>query len=173
MNTDIQVRDFLQKNFGDAILKQSSFADEESYLVKADSLFEICRALLQETKLDVKYLADITSVDWLDHRMAADGRYEVVYNLYSLKNQYRFFLKVHLPEDDPTIDSLTSLWQGANWMEREVYDLMGIKFTGHPNLERILTAEDMEGHPLRRDYPLTYEIPQFSHNKDRPPEVID
>lgn len=173
MNAEIQVRDFLQRKFGEAILKQVTFADQESYIVRADALFEICQALFQEKSLDVRFLADITSVDWLDHPMAADGRYEVVYNLYSLKHKYRFFLKVHLPEDDPTIDSLTSLWRGANWMEREVFDLMGIKFTGHPNLERILTADDMEGHPLRRDFPLTYELPQFSHNKDRPPEVID
>ena len=75
-------------------------------------------------------------------------------------------------EDDPVIDSLTSLWVTADWLEREVYDLMGIEFTGHPDMRKILTPDDLEGHPLRKDFPLTYEVPQFSFNKDEPPEVI-
>jgi NADH-quinone oxidoreductase subunit C len=98
--------------------------------------------------------------------------FEVIYNLYSLSHRYRFFLKVRLPGDNPTIASLTHLWQGANWLEREVYDLMGIYFEGHPDLSKILTPDELEGHPLRKDYPLTYEMPQFSWNKDQPPEVI-
>jgi NADH-quinone oxidoreductase subunit C len=132
----------------------------------------ISRYSISRHELDVRFLADITSVDWLGHEREKDGRFEVAYNLYSIKNTHRFFLKVHLPADNPEIASLTHLWEGANWLEREVWDLMGITFTGHPDLTKILTPDDLEGHPLRRDFPLTWEQPRFSWNKDNPPEVI-
>lgn len=173
MDIQVQIREFLKSRFGEALLGEETQGDHQHYRVKPDMLFDICRAFLEETKLDVRFLADITSIDWLDHASESSGRFEVLYNLYSIKNRHRFFLSVRLPGDDPTLASLTPLWQGANWMEREVYDMMGIGFTGHPNLERILTPDDMEGHPLRRDFPLTWELPRFSHNKDLPPEVID
>ena len=173
MEIQVQIRDFLKSRFGDTLLGEVSYADQQTYKVKPEALFDICQALLEETKVDVRLLADITSVDWLDHSSEKDGRFEVLYNLYSIKHQYRFFLSVRLSGDNPVMASVTPLWQGANWMEREVYDLMGIQFTGHPNLERILTPDDMEGHPLRRDFPKNYEVPQFSHNQNLPPEVID
>ena len=81
-------------------------------------------------------------------------------------------MKVRLDEENPEVDSVTSLWAGADWMEREVFDLMGIHFAGHPNLIKILTPDDLDGHPHRKDFPLTYEMPQFSYNKNEPPEVI-
>jgi NADH:ubiquinone oxidoreductase subunit C len=115
---------------------------------------------------------DICSLDWLDNPEAADGRFEVIYNLFSLKNRYRFFLKVKLSNERPEIDSLTYLWHTADWLEREVYDLMGIIFIGHPDLQKIVTPDELEGFPLRKDFPLTYEVPQFSYNKDEPPELI-
>lgn len=173
MDIQVQIRDFLKSRFGDALLGEETHGDHQHFRVKPDALFGICQAFLEETKLDVRFLADITSIDWLDHSSESAGRFEILYNLYSIKNQHRFFLSIRLSGDDPTLASLTPLWQGANWMEREVYDMMGIGFSGHPNLERILTPDDMEGHPLRRDFPLTYEMPRFSHNKDLPPEVID
>lgn len=173
MDIQVQVRDFLKSRFGEALLGEETQGDHQFYRVKPESLLDICQALATETKLDVRLLADITSIDWLDHANESDGRFEVLYNLYSIKNQHRFFLSIRLAGDNPSIASVTPVWRGANWMEREVYDMMGIQFEGHPNLERILTDDDMEGHPLRRDYPLTYEMPRFSHNKDLPPEVID
>ena len=173
MEIQVQIRDFLKSRFGDALLGENDFADQQTYRIKPDMLFDICQAFMEETTLDIRYLADITSVDWLDHASEKDGRFEVIYNLYSLKHQHRFFLSVRIPGENPTLSSLTPLWQGANWMEREIYDLMGIQFSGHPNLIRILTPDDTEGYPLRRDYPLNYEVPQFSHNIELPPEVID
>lgn len=167
-----KIRSFLKGSFGDAILRDENFRGDQSFYITPDALVPICEALLQDGELDVKYLADITSLDWLGHEQEKEGRFEVIYNLYSLSHRYRFFLKVRLPGDNPTIASLTHLWQGANWLEREVFDLMGIRFEGHPDLTKILTPDDLEGHPLRKDFPLTYEVPQFHWNKDQPPEVI-
>ena len=79
---------------------------------------------------------------------------------------------MRLSAEKPEIQSLTPIWNGANWLEREVWDMMGISFIGHPDMTKILTPDDLEGHPLRRDFPLTWEVPQFSWNKDAPPEVI-
>jgi len=167
-----KVRGFLRDRFEDAIIAEEEFRGDLSYQIKPEALVEICQAFLDDPELDVKYLADITVVDWLDHDQAAQGRFEVVYNLCSLSNKYRFFLKVRLDGENPTVATLCDLWLGANWMEREAFDLFGITFEGHPDLTKILTPDDLDGHPLRKDFPLTYEEPQFSWNKDQPPEVI-
>jgi len=172
MEAEAQIREFLQSRFSEAIVSEDKFRGDVSYVVKTDALYDICEAFMDDVDLDVHYLADITSVDWVDHPEETAGRFEVVYNLYSLKHKHRFFLKVWLPGDKPEVKSLTGLWRSANWLEREVYDLMGVVFIDHPNLTKILTPDDLEGHPLRRDFPLTYETPQFSWNKDDPPEVI-
>ncbi len=167
-----KIRSFMKANFADAIIREDDFRRQQSFYVKAEALVDICRALFDEPELDVRFLADITSLDWYGHPEQEKGRFEVVYNLYSLTHKYRFFLKVRLPAEAPSIASLTDLWAGANWMEREVWDMMGIKFEGHPDLTKIITPDELEGHPLRRDFPLTWEQPRFSWNKDDPPEVI-
>ncbi|RKX25844.1 MAG: NADH-quinone oxidoreductase subunit C [Candidatus Zixiibacteriota bacterium] len=167
-----KVREFLQNRFAGAITREDNFRGDQSFYVSTEDLFAICQALYEDPDLSVRYLADLTSVDWLGHEERIGGRFEVVYNLYSLQHKYRFFLKVILPAENPEIASLTPIWDGANWLEREVWDLMGIKFTGHPDLTKILTPDDLEGHPLRRDFPITWEVPQFNWNKDKSPEVI-
>lgn len=167
-----KVREFLESKFAEAIIRQDNFRDQQSFYIKPTFLMPICEGLFDAPDLDIKFLADITCVDWLGHPVAEAGRFEVVYNFLSLSNRYRFFLKAMLPGDKPEIASLTPLWNGANWMEREVFDLFGINFVGHPDLTKILTPDDLEGHPLRRDFPLTWEQPVFSWNKDAPPEVI-
>ncbi|MDZ4723186.1 MAG: NADH-quinone oxidoreductase subunit C [candidate division Zixibacteria bacterium] len=167
-----KLRRFLTAAFPDALVRETNFRNELSFYIKSEALPSICETLMNDPELTVNFLADITSVDWLNHPRGIEGRFEVIYNLYSLKHKYRFFLKVHLPEAKPAIASLTSLWNGANWMEREVWDMMGIVFIGHPELTKILTTDELEGHPLRRDFPLTYEVPHFSWNKNNPPEVI-
>lgn len=167
-----KLREFFNNNFESAVIREELFRGDLSFYVKAEALFDICSALSDDDNLAFKLLSDITSLDWLNHENGKAGRYEVVYNLYSLKNHYRFFIKVPLPEDNPTVKSVVDIWAGADWMEREVYDLMGIIFQGHPNLVKIVTPDELDGHPLRKDYPLTYEEPQFNWNKDDPPEVI-
>lgn len=170
--TTDRLRAFLQDNFSKNLIREDNFRDQVSFYINPEAVVEICLALYNDADLQVKFLADITSLDWFEHEEEKNGRFEVIYNMYSLPHQFRFFLKVRLPEDAPSIETLTTIFEGANWMEREVFDMMGIRFEGHPDLTRILTPDDFEGHPLRRDFPLTWEAPQFSWNKDAPPEVI-
>lgn len=168
-----QLSQFIAAQCGDALLREETFREQQSFYVRPEVLLDTCQALKEHESLKVNFLADITVVDWLgDEYESAYGRYEVVYNLYSLEHSYRFFMKVFLPSEKPELASLTPIWNGANWMEREVWDLFGVTFVGHPDLTKILTPDDLEGHPLRKDFPLTYEQPHFTHNKDLPPEVI-
>ena len=172
MDIKERIREFLKGRFDEAIVREDSFRGDQSFYIRPDAILHVCHALHENPDLDVRYLADITSVDWLGFEEEMGGRFEVVYNLYSLTHKYRFFIKAVLPADKPELPSVTPFWKGADMMEREAWDLMGIVFVGHPNLTKILTPDDLEGHPLRRDYPLTYEEPQFTWNKDFPPEVI-
>ncbi len=167
-----KVSQFLNSRFGDNIIREDDQFGYQTFVIKAEVLSDICRILYETDSMMFKLLSDITSVDWLETKFEEEGRFEVVYTLYSISKNHRIMLRVFLSAEDPTIESLTTLWEGANWLEREVWDLMGIKFTGHPELTKILTADELEGHPLRRDFPLTYEVPQFSWNKEDPPEVI-
>ena len=167
-----KVKGFLKEKFGEAIIADSEFRGQLSIVIKKDSLFDICSSLKTSNELDFAFLIDVCAIDWLGQDEEADGRFEIFYNLYSLKNKYRLLLKVRLSADEAEIDSLCSLWDTADWLEREVFDLFGIEFTGHPNMIKIVTPDDLKGHPLRKDFALTYEMPQFSHNKNEPPEVI-
>jgi len=104
-------------------------------------------------KYDQKFarLSSVTAVD----RYPAEPRFEVVYHLHSIERNERLRLKARLAGSNPAIESMTSVWRAANWYEREVFDLFGITFTGHPDLRRIMMPDDWEGHPLRKDYPVT------------------
>ncbi len=114
------------------------------------ALREACTALKNNPQLQYNALADLTCVDWYPRQ----PRFEVVYQLFSTTNKNYLRLKVRLPGEDANIDSLTPLWPGANFFEREVFDLFGVRFDEHPNLVRIMMPEDWEGHPLRKDYPV-------------------
>ena len=104
-------------------------------------------------KYDQKFvrLSTVTAVD----RYPAEPRFEIVYHLHSVERNTRLRLKARVTGDAPEIESICSVWRGANWYEREVFDLFGIRFNGHPDLKRILMPDDWEGHPLRKDYPIT------------------
>jgi len=167
-----KVRQYLNDNFKDGIIREDNFRREQSFYIKKEYLLDILKFLRDDEDLRFNLLADICSLDWLGDSEESDGRFEVIYNLYSIKNKYRVFIKVRLPAENPEIDTTCDLWMTSNWLEREVADLMGITFTGHPDPRKIVTPDDLEGHPLRKDYPLTYEVPNFSWNKDDPPEVI-
>ncbi len=162
----------MRDRFSEAIIAEDNFRDQQAFHVQPEAVYGICQAFLDDVDLNVHYLSDITSVDWLGHEREKGGRFEVIYILRSLTLKHLFMLKAVLPAENPEIASLTPLYDGANWLEREIWDMMGIKFTGHPDLTRILTPDGFEGHPLRRDFPLTWEQPKFSWNKDQPPEVI-
>ncbi len=167
-----KLRQFFANNFKDAVVREDMFRDQLSFYIRKEYLFDVCEGLITDDALDVKFLSDICALDWLGDPEEAHGRFEVIYNFFSLTHKYRFFIKVRLDGENPEIDSITSLWHTADWLEREVADLMGVVFTGHPDPRKIMTPDDLEGHPHRKDFPLTYEIPQFSYNKNEPPEVI-
>ncbi len=124
--------------------------EEMTIYVGRSYLREACVLLKSDPTCDFNYLSDVTCVDWLPE----EPRFEVVYHLFSIAKKERVRLKARLSGDSPVIESVTSIWPGANYAEREVYDLFGVRFTGHPYLRRLLMPEDWEGHPLRKDYPV-------------------
>jgi NADH-quinone oxidoreductase subunit C len=118
-------------------------------LVEASRLVELMRFLRDDADCAFDMLTDLTAVDYLGEQQ----RFEVVYHLYSVGKNRRLRVKARVPESAAEIDTLCELWPSANWMEREVWDLYGIRFRGHPDLRRILLYEEFQGHPLRKDYP--------------------
>jgi len=132
-------------------VQESHFRGQLRLVVPADQLLETARYLKREQSFDM--LIDITCVDYLHYRGATD-RFGLVVLLANTAEPLRLTLRVMLNEPRPTVSSLTSLWQGANWLEREVWDMFGIHFEGHPDLRRILLPEAFTTHPLRKDYPL-------------------
>ena len=132
------------------VLAATDFRGQLALTIAPALLRDICEVLRRDAELSFDFLTDITAVD----RYPVEPRFEVVYHLRSMKTRERLRLKAPLPGDDPRLDSLVGLWPGADMLEREVYDLFGIRFTGHPNLRRLLMPDDWEGHPLRKDYPM-------------------
>lgn len=121
--------------------------------IPAENLVEVCEFLRDDTRTLMEMLIDVTCVDYLNFP-EADDRYGVIYSLLSLAHNHRLWLKVFVNDPEPAVPSVTGVWKGANWMEREVFDLFGIGFDGHPDLRRILCPDDFEDHALRKDYPL-------------------
>jgi NADH-quinone oxidoreductase subunit C len=138
---------------GDAVTASHAYRGDETLVVNPLRIVKVMQTLRDDEELALDFLVDLTAVDYLGR----EPRFEVVYHLRSMKSGARLRVKAPLlePEDgsNPSIDSVVSLWPGANWFEREVWDLYGIKFAGHPDLRRILMYEEFIGHPLRKDYP--------------------
>ncbi len=124
--------------------------EELTIWVEREAIREGCALLRDSSTCPFSYLADLTCVDWYP----SEPRFEVVYHLLSIAHKERVRLKVRLDGSAPAIESVTSVWPAANFYEREVFDLFGVRFTGHPNLQRIMMPDDWEGHPLRKDYPV-------------------
>src|SRR3990170_3730154 len=122
--------------------------------IPAERLTGICRFVAADPAFALDYLSFVTGVDYPEQK-----RIEVVYHLFSSQHRHELLLKVRVPRDDPRVESVTSIWRGADWHEREAYDLLGIVFEGHPNLRRIMMTDDWVGHPLRKDY--IYEDPEW------------
>ena len=143
--------DLLQTKFPDEVLEVVEFRGETTIVIKPGRLVDICTALRDDPETSFKYLSMVAGLDFLPQ----SPRFGVVYNLYSHKNHNRITLKTMLADDAaPVVDSVVPVWSTANWHEREVYDMMGIRFHGHPDLRRILMPHDWVGHPQRKDYPL-------------------
>jgi NADH-quinone oxidoreductase subunit C len=152
----------LQTAFGDAVQDALLFREEITITVAGEKIVEICRYCRDTKGLEYNFLSDVTGIDYYPQ----SPRFAVAYHLYSMVHNRALRLKVCLDDEEPTVPSVTDVYPAANWFEREIYDLVGVTFTGHPDLRRILMPEDWEGHPLRKDYPLGYETVQFSFNFD-------
>lgn len=157
----------LKSQFADAVTDVREFRDEITVIVDRKKIVDICRACRDDLEFD--HLADVCSVD----NNGEDPRFEVVYHLYSYSHLSTLRIKANVPEDDATIDSVTGLWDSADWHERETYDMMGIKFNNHPDLRRILMWEGFPYHPLRKDFPLAgkpSEMPDVAFSNEAPLE---
>lgn len=156
MSVDLSFLDLVRQAVPGASLDAGDSTDMASAYVDREHLVEVCRTLRDHADLQFAFLADLTAVD----RLPASPRYEVVYQLACLGPAFgtgparRFRLKVRLMADDPRVPSVSEVWPAANWAEREVFDLFGIDFAGHPDLRRVLLPDDWEGHPLRKDHPV-------------------
>jgi len=134
----------------EAIAELISFRDELTIVIYREHIRPLCEFLRSDSLLAFTYLSDVTGVD----RFPIEPRFELNYHLLSLSRRDRVRLRVRVPGVDPVVASVVSVWPTANWHEREIFDLLGIRFEGHPNLTRMLLPDDWEGHPLRKDYPV-------------------
>lgn len=140
--------DDLSENFPDKIIDIYQSSGDTFIIIDANSLLEITKHLKEN--LHYIYLSDVFGID----RYTSEDRFEVVYNLLSLKHHQRLFVKVRCEEENPEVDSVSGIWKAANWFEREVYDMFGVFFRNHPDLRRIYMPEDFEYYPLRKEFPL-------------------
>ncbi len=147
----MSVEDKLKERFGNETLEFSAFRHNKRVTVSAEKFLDVASFL--KTQLGFNYLSDVTGIDYLNYPNAAH-RYGVVYALANTETAERFFVKVLLDDPEPLMPSAIDLWSGADWMEREVFDMFGVVFDGHPDLRRILMPDGFTSHPLRKDYPL-------------------
>lgn len=138
-----------QKEFADAVEETGEILKKPVLRLRRDALLKFCQAARAK---GFDYLACMTGVDRPEERVL-----EVIYNLYSYQQRQHLVLKTRCPYDDPKVSSVSSIWKAALFLERETFDLVGIKFEGHPDLQRILLPESWQGHPLRKDYPMERE----------------
>jgi NADH-quinone oxidoreductase subunit C len=178
----------LSNRFPDAVSSSHSYRGDATLVLGREFLLEVARFLKEDPAFEMNFLMDVAAVDYSAYGKSAapalyassgvavspspqipdqdpwpgppgKARFSVVYHFYSLKHKHRLRLVVPVQEAEAELDSLTPLWAGADWLEREVWDMFGIRFQGHPNLKRILMYEEFEGHPLRKDYSVNKRQP--------------
>lgn len=164
------MNDTTVKNLSDLIEAKFSIKAETQFgdltlRINKDSIYTTLDTLKSDAAFDFAMLVDVTVIDWVDSK---PERFEMVYQLLSLSSKRRLTVRAYVPESKPEVKSVYSLWKGANFMEREAYDMFGIKFEGHPNLKRLHMYEEFVGHPLRKDYPVQLKQPRVAL---RAPEV--
>jgi NADH-quinone oxidoreductase subunit C len=158
---DIEVQQralrLLQDKFADKILDSQVFRDDITITIGPEAVSDVLAMLRDNSELKYNHLSSITGIDYSRFDKPGswgDIRFGIVYNLFSYEKRANFAVRV-VAEEDATVPSVVELWHTANWQEREIYDLLGVTFTGHPDLRRIMLYDDFEGeHPLRKDYPL-------------------
>jgi NADH-quinone oxidoreductase subunit C len=150
----------LTERFGAAVLASHAEHGDHTLLVDLGMLSELLRFCRDDAALRFDMLMDLTAVDYLTYPGREDApRFEVVYHLYSVPHNHRVRIKAGVEEDAPVVPTAVPLWPIANWLEREVWDMYGLRFADHPDLRRLLLYEQFEGHPLRKDYPVTRRQP--------------
>jgi NADH-quinone oxidoreductase subunit C len=167
--------DQLQQAFPEAVLRTHAFRGDETAVVERGQIAAICTWLRDHAELRFNMLSDMTAVDRLTavDRDPDDARFEVIYHLYSTSTHKRLRLKVPVPDDEPELDTASEVWPIANWLEREIWDMYGIRFMGHPELRRILLYEEFVGHPLRKDYPKAKRQPLVRRPENEIAEATD
>ena len=165
----------IEEQYPDAVLSVNVFRGDARISVRREFIVDVCRLMRDDAELQHNFFGECLGVDYLDKH--DDYRYEVVYNLSSVVYEKdgkkfgtgrRIFLKVPVPEDDAVVPSIVSIYPGANFPEREIFDMFGVRFEGHPDLRRILMSDDWVGHPQRKDYPLGGERVRFPGDKFGP-----
>jgi len=186
--TNSSLIESVKDRFAAAVLASHSFRGDATVVLSREFLLETARFLKEDPACQMNFLMDLSAVDYSTFGKSpapaffassgvavrpssqipdkdpspgppGEARFAVVYHFFSLEHKHRLRLVVPLGETDAELDSVTSLWAGANWLEREVWDMFGIRFRGHPDLKRILMYEEFEGHPLRKDYPVNKRQP--------------
>lgn len=149
LNETLQgVVDGLTDKFSDKLIEVYQSSDDTFIRIEADAIVDICSYLNSEHHFI--YLSDIIGTD----RFTSDERFEVIYNLMNLRTQTRLFVKIRVPEEEPVVNSVTGVWLSAGWNEREVFDMFGVRFEGHPDHRRIFMPEDFDYFPMRKEFPL-------------------
>ncbi len=167
-----EIHDRLAARFGDAVIEFQDNEFNPASKVKPESLLDICTWLATDPDLFFDSLMCVSGVDY-----GVKLTLGVVYNIYSMRHRHSFCLKVDLPRDNPHVPSVSGVWRGADWMERETYDMIGSVFDDHPDMRRILCPDDWEGWPLRKDYEVQeyyhgVKVPYSFSDKDRSGTVI-
>jgi len=160
-----RVLEVLREKFGDAVLETHAQWGDETAVVEPKRWKEICTFLRDDPRTSFDMIVDLCGVDYPDRTPRA----EVVLHLYSVARRHRLRLKTRVGDEDmdgAEVDSVTDVWAGANWYERETYDMVGVTFTGHPDLRRILMYPEFEGHPLRKDYPAARTQPLVPYRSE-------
>lgn len=154
------ILDALRERFGAAVVETHAHRGDHTAVVTRQALPDVLRHCRDDAGLAFDVLMDLTAVDYSRFPGREDGpRFEVVYHLYSIRHNHRLRLKTRVDEDDPVVPTAVGLWPIADWLEREVWDMFGVRFEGHPDLRRLLLYEEFSGHPLRKDYPINRRQP--------------
>jgi NADH-quinone oxidoreductase subunit C len=148
---------YIKEKLGPRVLETLHSQRDDIVILDRTGLRESFRFFKEDPPLAFNFLSDVTAVDYWKKK---EPRFEVVYHLTALERRAKLRVRVPVPENDAAVDSLTPLWKGANFMEREVWDLFGIRFVDHPDLRRVLLYEEFQGHPLRKDYPVNLWQPR-------------
>ena len=150
----------LVERFDRHIVETHAYRGDHTAVVGREALSDVLSFCRDDGALHFDVLMDLTAVDYLRYRGREDGpRFEVVYHLYSIRHNHRLRIKTRVDEDDAVVPTAVPLWPIANWLEREVWDMFGVRFAGHPDPRRLLMYEEFVGHPLRKDYPIDRRQP--------------